>query len=209
MTDFPASPITPAEFFEAFVPQRFAAAELPPALAGAKFALGVVLQGDAGGEWLLEIAEGALAVTSGSRDGAAVTVVQTVADWRGGLWEGRGGVFGSRVSALFDPVVLAGALEGREKFLVDGGPLRRVERIGAHLEVRVTGAPSGDWSAGVLLGPGTLEAPDARIVLTEADAEALVEGKLDVVEAVMGGKLQLEGDSGLLLKLPRLLGWLG
>ena len=45
-------------------------------------------------------------------------------------------------------------------------------------------------------------------MLTEADAEALVEGKLDVVEAVMGGKLQLEGDSGLLLKLPRLFGLL-
>ena len=72
--------------------------------------------------------------------------------------------------------------------------------------MRVTGVPGGDWSAGVLLGPGSLDAADARIVLTAGDAEALAEGRLDAVEALMGGKLRFEGDSGLLLKLPQLFG---
>ncbi len=242
MTDFPASPLPPAEFFEQWLPQRFAAAELTPALREADLSLGVVLRGEGGGEWLLTIEDGALRVASGgewlptiedgasrvasggewlptiedgasrvaggARKGVPVTLVQGVAEWRGGLWEGRGGAFSARVSALFDPVALAAALKDREKLLLRDGPVSHLERVGAHVELRVTGAPGGDWSAGVLLGPGSIERPDARIVLTERDADALIEGRLDVVEALMGGKLQLEGDSGFLLKLPRLFGWL-
>jgi len=208
MTDFPASPLPPDEFFGHWLPQRFATAELTPALREAKLSLGVVLQGEGGGEWLVTLGDGGLHVAGGSCNGAPLTLVQSVADWRGGLWEGRGGAFSARLSALFDPVALASALKGREALVLDGGLMSRVEPIGAHLAVRVTGAPGGDWGAGVLLGPGSLDEPDARIVLTETDAEALLEGKLEVVEAVMGGKLRLEGDSGLLLKLPRLFGLL-
>jgi len=208
MTDFPASPLPPAEFFEQWLPQRFAAAELTPALREADLSLGVVLRGEGGGEWLPTIEDGASRVAGGARKGVPVTLVQGVAEWRGGLWEGRGGAFSARVSALFDPVALAAALKDREKLLLRDGPVSHLERVGAHVELRVTGAPGGDWSAGVLLGPGSIERPDARIVLTERDADALIEGRLDVVEALMGGKLQLEGDSGFLLKLPRLFGWL-
>jgi len=209
MTAFPASPLPPAEFFEEFLPQRFATAELPPALCDAEFSLGVALVGEGGGEWLLQLGGGALRVERGSRNGAPVTLVQSVADWRGGLWEGRGGAFSARAASLFDPLVLIDAMKGREDRLLAPGLLDRVEGIAAHLEVRVTGVPGGDWSAGVLLGPGSLDAADARIVLTADDAEALAEGRLDPVEALMSGKLRFEGDSGLLLKLPQLFGLFG
>lgn len=209
MTAFPASPLPPAEFFEEFLAQRFATAELPPALRGADLSLGVALVGEGGGEWLLRTGGGGLRVERGSRNGAPITLVQSVADWRGALWEGRGGAFSARAAALFDPVVLFDALKGREEQLLAPGLLDRVERVGAHIEVCVTGVRGGDWSAGVLLGSGSLDDADARIVLTEADAEALVEGRLDVLDALMGGKLRFEGDSGLLLKLPQLFGLFG
>ena len=207
--EFPTEPIPPAEFFEVLLPARFAAASLPDALGSARFSLCVALRGDGGGAWSFELADGALQVAPGARDDAPLTLVQSVADWRGGLWEGRGGAFGTRVSALFDPVVAVQALAGRERWLASGDPAERFAKLGAHIGVRVTGAPAGDWSAGLVLGAGSRDAADACVVLTEAYAADLLEGRLDVIDAVMGGKVQLEGDSGLLLKLPRLFGWGG
>ena len=68
MTDFPASPLPPAEFFEQWLPQRFAAAELTPALREADLSLGVVLRGEGGGEWARVSGTFTLVVGSSSRD---------------------------------------------------------------------------------------------------------------------------------------------
>src|SRR5262245_12647317 len=83
----PESPIPAAEFFERFLPRAFAEGGLPDALRGVDATFGVCLEGAGGGEWLVELRGGRLRVKSDTREGAAVTLVQSVADWRGALWE--------------------------------------------------------------------------------------------------------------------------
>jgi len=85
MVEFPASPIPAAEFFERFLPRAFAAADLPDALRRLDTSFGVFLEGLGGGEWLVLLGGGKLRVEPGTRRGAAVSVVQSVADWRGAL----------------------------------------------------------------------------------------------------------------------------
>ena len=66
-------------------------------------ALGVQLVGEGGGEWVLDLRGGDVRVRPGSRAETAFSYVQTVEDWRGALWEGRGGAVGRGAAALFRP----------------------------------------------------------------------------------------------------------
>ena len=101
MAPLPAAPLSPSAFFGKCLPEAFASAELSDELRAVELKLGIKLEGDDGGEWMFLLVDGQLSVRPGSRDEAAFTVVQTVADWRGGLWEGRGGAIGQPASAVF------------------------------------------------------------------------------------------------------------
>src|SRR5262245_29293550 len=103
MPEFPRSPVAPAELIERYLPAAFAAAPRPEAAAAVTLALGVRLIGDGGGEWVLDLRAGEVAVRAGSRADAAFSYVQTVDDWRGALWGGRGGAVGRMTAALFQP----------------------------------------------------------------------------------------------------------
>ncbi len=103
MIEFPPQPIPPSEFMESFLPGAFAAVELPEALRSLELEVGVQLEGEGGGEWVLALGSGDLRVTSRPRDETSLTLVQSVDDWRGALWEGRGGVIGEKAAALFQP----------------------------------------------------------------------------------------------------------
>jgi len=83
MPEFPTSPISPSEFFERFLPEAFAEADLPEELRAVEMTLGVRLEGQGGGEWLVHLRDGSARVEPTSRTTAAFTVVQSVADWRG------------------------------------------------------------------------------------------------------------------------------
>src|SRR5688572_16229266 len=103
MPEFPRSPVSPAELLENYLPAALEAAPSAERIDGVSVALGVQLIGDGGGEWVLDLQDGAVRVRAGSRAQAAFSYVQTVADWRGALWEGRGGAVGRGVAALFRP----------------------------------------------------------------------------------------------------------
>lgn len=101
MAEFPASPIPPKEFVEKWFPQAFAEAGLPPGSEQVDVKLGIQLDGEGGGEWIFHLVGGKMNVRQESRTDASFTYVQSVEDWRGALWEGRGGVIGKQASALF------------------------------------------------------------------------------------------------------------
>ena len=74
----------------------------------------------------------------------------------------------------------------------------------------VTGGRGGDWWVAVKLGPGRIPAkPDVTVSLSVADAEALAQGDLDPMWAIMAGKLGLSGDMGLMLQLQSIARELG
>ena len=104
MPQFPPSPVSPSEFMEDFLPKAFAESEaLKASVKDLEARLGIKLEGEGGGEWVVHVAKGDVRVEREPRDEAAFTFVQSVGDWRGALWEGRGGAIGRQASALFRP----------------------------------------------------------------------------------------------------------
>lgn len=203
MSSFPAEPVSPATFMEEVVPGLFESAEHPPGTEEVDVRLGVVIEGEGGGEWVLHLRGGGLEVTAGSRDDAAFTVVQSVEDWRGALWEGRGGVFGEAAATLFRQ----GGAGGASAAPVPGGvpspaAVAQLAALDGLIRVVVTGGSGGDWSTSFKLGPGAIPPdPTTKITVTDADARAMQSGELDAMQAFMQGKVVVAGDMALMMQM--------
>src|SRR5262250_1859035 len=109
MTALPPATTSPKEFLENWLPKAVAESGLPENARSVDVRLGIRLEGDGGGDWIFHLREGAVSVTPGPTEEAAFTLIQSVADWRGALWEGRGGAFGKQSQALFQPGAGSGA----------------------------------------------------------------------------------------------------
>jgi len=208
VSDFPASPVPPADLLEGYLPRAWAKAGLAKALGGEELRLGLHLAGRGGGDWLIELRADEARVTRGSRNGAPLSLVQSVQDWRGALWEGRGGALGARAAELFRN----GGSPGQSRWApVRAAPLARaLADLGALdglLRLVVTGGKGGDWSLALRVGPGALpEAPTATLSLAAEDAAALLARELSPLEALLSGRLRLDGEMGFLLQLQGALG---
>jgi hypothetical protein len=204
MAEFPASPIPAAEFFERFLPRAFAEAELPEELRRAELCLGVRLEGRGGGEWLVRLRDGELRVEPGTRDGASVSVVQSVADWRGALWEGRGGEVGRQAAALFRPGARVPSRVG-DLVAPAVAAFAQAEGLDGLVQVRVQDGGDADWALGLKLGPGAVpRAPTTTVSLRADDVDAMLRGELGPLEAFLGGRIQVQGDVALLMQLQAL-----
>lgn len=205
MADFPAKPVAPSEFFESFLPQAFAEAEIPAEMKEVELQLGVHLAGEGGGEWLFEIKDGKLRVAQGSRNDAAFSIVQSVEDWRGALWEGRGGAIGQQASAMFRPGGLSSA-QAAAPGGMGGAPspaaLQQMRALNGMIRMTVTGAQGGDWSVAFKLGPGDVPAePTTTVTISSDDAAAMQAGTLNPMQAFMEGRIQVGGDMTLMMQM--------
>ena len=201
MPDFPRAPVSPAELLEGYLPAAFAASARADAIAGVTVALGVRLVGEQGGEWVLELRDGVLRVARGSREQAAFSYVQSVDDWRGALWEGRGGAVGRAVAALFRPDApeIDAALSfvsGEIPAVLEAlAPMRGLVRV-------VVSDASRDWHVALQLGPGEIpEKPTTEVNVSLADVNQMAAGELNPIEAFMAGRIRLTGDMALMLQL--------
>jgi hypothetical protein len=209
MSQLPPAGTSAVEFFERVVPQLFQANPLPDAARQIDLLLGVRLDGDGdGGEWTYQLKNGELAVSRGSIEDAALSLVQSVADWRGALWEGRGGVFGRLSQLLFQPGTGAAAASAVGPATLAAAPaaLQQLQLLRGLIRMVVTGGLGGDWSAGAKLGPGPVaDPPTTTVTITADDAEALGRGELDPMQAFMAGRIQIAGDMTLLMQLSGLM----
>lgn len=196
---FPREPVAPAAFFERHLAALLAAARVPRALGDCELALGLKLTGPEGGEWLLCVAGGSASLRAGRRSSAQLSLIQSVEDFRGALWDERGAALRARVAGQ-----LPGAWSDLE--LPPGGPdaarLRRaIAQLGdldALLRLRITEGVEPAWTLDLRLGPGALPAePAATVTLPLEVAEALVAGGLRPLDALL--RIQVDGDYGLLL----------
>jgi len=207
MSEFPASPIPPKEFMESWLPEAFGEADLPPGSEGVDVKLGVLLEGSDGGEWVFHMNQGSLTVTAESRSDAAFTVVQSVDDWRGALWEGRGGAFGQGAVALFKPgAQAAGGGGGMGAGMSGAAPspaaLEGMRALNGVIKMVVAGGEGGDWSVAFKLGPGEIPAePTTTVTITAEDADAMAAGTLDPMQAFMAGRIQVAGDMALMMQM--------
>ncbi len=202
MPAFPASPISPQEFFEQFVPKAFAEAKHPEGLGELDLTLGVRLEGDGGGEWVYHLRDGALSMQAGPRDEAAFTVVQSVDDWRGALWEDRGGIIGKQAAALFRPGEAQAARPGGLGGPPNPAALAQLKNLKGVIRMVVAGGPGGDRSVAFQLGPGEIPAePTTTVTLSADDAAAMERGELDPMQAFMAGRIQIAGDMTLMMQM--------
>ena len=203
MADFPSAPISPQQYFESWFPDAFAAAELPADAAEVEVRLGVKLEGEGGGEWLFHVNRGVLAVEPGSRNAAAFSVVQSVDDWRGALWEERGGAIGKQAAAFFKPGSQPAASQpGQMGGAPSAGALAQMEKLDGVIRMVVAGGDGGDWKVDFKLGSGELPAePTTTVTLSAEDAVAMDRGELDPMTAFMSGRLQVTGDMTLMMQM--------
>lgn len=202
MADFPASPIAVSEFMESWFPTAFSEADLPPGAEDVQVKLGVKLDGDGGGEWLFHIEGQQMRVEPGSRAGAAFTIVQSVDDWRGALWEGRGGAIGKGAATMFRPGEAASQSAAGAPGAPSAGALGEMEKLDGVIRMVVAGGEGGDWSVDFKLGPGDIPAePTTTITVSAEDAAAMETGELDPMTAFMSGRMQVAGDMTLMMQM--------
>lgn len=197
MSTLPPAGTPPKDFFEVHVPRAFQAADLPDEAKAVDVVLGVRLEGEGGGEWRLHLKDGSLTVSPGSTEEAAFTVIQSVVDWRGALWEGRGGAFGKQSRTLFEPGAGAGGPGA-----MPPSALAQLQALRGVIKMVVGGGPGGDWAVAFKLGPGPVpEQPTTTVSVTSEDADALERGELDPMQAFMSGRIQIAGDMTLLMQM--------
>ena len=201
MPEFPRSPVSPAELIETYLPAALATAPRPDAAADVTLTLGVQLVGEGGGEWVLDLRAGEVAVRAGSRADTAFSYVQTVEDWRGALWESRGGAVGRGVAALFHPG--APELETAAGLVGAGVPalITSLRELRGLLRVVVNEA-GRDWCVALQLGPGEIPGQATTEVCVSAeDADLMATGELKPIEAFMAGRIRILGDMGLVFQM--------
>jgi len=94
-----------------------------------------------------------------------------------------------------------------------GGPKKQVVNIAEAkitVQIHLTGTGGGDWYIVSDKGvgkryEGTAEKPDATTTALAQDWSDIQSGKLDRVQAFMGGKLKVEGDISLMLQLEEVI----
>jgi len=201
MTALPPATTSPKEFLENWLPKAVAESGLPENARSVDVRLGIRLEGDGGGDWIFHLRDGAVSVTPGPTEEAAFTLIQTVADWRGALWEGRGGAFGKQASGLFRPNASQqpGAPGGRP---MDPAALGRLQALRGMIRMVVAGGPGGDWKVNFKLGPGPIPAePSTTVTISADDASAMERGELDPMQAFMAGRIQIAGDMALMMQM--------
>ncbi len=86
-----------------------------------------------------------------------------------------------------------------------------IGKINAVYQFHIAGAEGGSWAVdctqpGGAVTPGTASAPRCTVSMGDADFLKLVTGKLNAQMAFMTGKIKIQGDMGLAMKLQQLLG---
>ena len=83
--------------------------------------------------------------------------------------------------------------------------------INATYQLKLTGDGGGVWHLVVMnatcqVFSGAAPRPTTTITLAAEDWESLVSGQMDAFNALLQGRLQIDGDLGLATKLPSLFG---
>ncbi len=85
-----------------------------------------------------------------------------------------------------------------------------VSKIDAVYQFNISGPSGGQWSVdctkpGGAIATGTAVAAKCTVTCTDADFLNIVNGKLNAQMAFMAGKLKIQGDMGLAMKLQQIL----
>ena len=85
-----------------------------------------------------------------------------------------------------------------------------VTKINAVYQFNISGPGGGQWQVdctqpGGAISAGVAAAPRCTVAATDQDFLAIVNGKMNAQMAFMSGKLRIQGDMGLAMKLQQIL----
>ena len=85
-----------------------------------------------------------------------------------------------------------------------------VQKINAVYQFNISGPDGGSWSVdctqpGGKISAGTAAAAKCTVAAVDTDFLAIVNGKMNPQMAFMSGKLKIQGDMGLAMKLQQIL----
>ena len=85
-----------------------------------------------------------------------------------------------------------------------------VTKINAVYQFNISGPDGGQWQVdctqpGGAISAGVAPAAKCTVAATDADFLAIVNGKMNAQMAFMSGKLKIQGDMGLAMKLQQIL----
>jgi SCP-2 sterol transfer family len=184
----PPADITPATFFEEWLP-----AQVPAGKASGDVSVRYTLDGEGGGSWRLAIGPSGMTTAPGDRAHVDVGIRQTVADWRA-VTTGEPGAI-----SLAPPQAAPTDL-----LFLDRGTQQVVKQGKGTIRFEVTGYNGRTWSLLVKLGPDAGQVGDSADATISVDAEtygAILARTLPAPAAYFSGKIKLTGDMNLAMQL--------
>jgi putative sterol carrier protein len=183
----PPEGITPADFFERWLPAQLASAPRPQSQLGVR----VVLDGDGGGAWLLTTAADGLHVTAGSEGEADITLQQSVADWRA-IVIGEAGA----------PSLAPGQASPADLLLLDQSAQSVLARVKGTVRFEITGFGDRTWSIAITFGRQPPAVPPSATISVDAETySGMLARTVQPQQAFFAGKIKLDGDASLAMQL--------
>ena len=182
----PPSDITPADFFENWLPGQYQTVRAGLAQAPPDAVIGVALSGEGGGDWTLTLASGDLSVAASASDAAQIAIKQSVPDWRL--------VTTQAASEGADPAAMASI----DKLLAHPA-LGQLLTVRGSIGLRILGLQGRDFAVDITFG-GIAE--PACVISVDADTiEQIRSGALPAPQAFFSGKLTMDGDPSLAMQI--------
>jgi hypothetical protein len=190
----PPRDITPTTFFTDWLPREFAAEFGAGKRAAADITVAVLLTGDGGGHWILDVKGGTLSVRGPGTAGAQpmVSLTQTAEDWRA-LAVGEEGANVDLAPPQASPL---------DVLFVDPQSRQIMASVKGVVRFEVTGYHGRTWSMHVKFGTQADKSePDATIAVDAATYAKMLARQLAPPEAYFSGKIQLRGNTALAMQL--------
>jgi hypothetical protein len=194
--DRPPPDIAVAELFERWLPAAFAASGYR-APAGAPI-VRASISGTDGGSWELRADEGTLSVGPAGREPPDVWLRQSVADLRVSL--------GGTDPDL--PVLLPPGVAMHHILFGDPRDVELLRQVSGRLLFELEGRRRRRWSLDVGVGKTGVSAgrPRTTLRVDSATFEGVRSGSIPPMQALLDGRLKLEGDRGLAMQVLLLFG---
>jgi hypothetical protein len=189
----PPRDITAQHFFTEWLPREFETEFGPGKRAAADITVAVNLEGDGGGQWILDVKGGRIAVRAAGTPGPdpVVTMRQTVADWRAVAVGEQGAIDLAPPQASPTDVLF-----------VDPASRQVMSAVKGTVRFEVTGYNGRTWWMIVKFGPQPEAAsPDATIGVDAETYAKMLARQLAPPEAYFSGKIVLRGDTSLAMQL--------
>jgi hypothetical protein len=182
----PPPDLTPAQFFETWLPSQMTRGPDKP------IAVRVRLEGEGGGVWNLRLGPSGLQVTLAGDGGEPdVTIVQTAQDFRAIAFGEPGAL--NLAPPQSSPTDL---------LFLDAAAQQIVAQVKGTIRFEVTGYNARTWALAVKLGPGPVPAtPDAVISVDAESYAAMLARVLPPAAAYFQGKVKISGDANLAMQL--------